>query len=116
MVSEISEKNLRHSNVDESARNSQQKRAISLFSDVIPEGIGFPLLPLIISFGLESWLHSSILLHNPFNLIGILFVILGTSLTFWCFKVTLTLPLGNVLVTWGPWRHVRHPIYLAGIY
>jgi protein-S-isoprenylcysteine O-methyltransferase Ste14 len=49
------------------------------------------------------------------NLIGIVFIAPGLSLAAWCFKVVLALTDQPVLVTWGPWAHVRHPIYLAGI-
>ena len=54
MVSEMSKTNLHRSYVNESARDSQQKRAISPFTDVIPRTVSFPLLPLVISLGLES--------------------------------------------------------------
>ncbi len=94
---------------------SKPKRPISPFLDVILGSIGFPLLFIGIFYGLDIWLVSPTLLPYPLYLSGIVFIILGVSLASWCFRVAFALPKKPILVTWGPWAHVRHPIYLAGI-
>lgn len=68
-----------------------------------------------IFYGLDIWLLSLKLLSYPLNLLGMVFIIIGISLTSWCFKVASALPKKPILVNWGPWAHVRHPIFLAGI-
>lgn len=83
--------------------------------DVIFGSIGFPLLFIGIFYGLDIWLLSPRLLSYPLNLSGLMFVVVGVSLSAWCFRVAFALPKEPLLVTWGPWAHVRHPIYLAGI-
>ncbi len=94
--------------------SSKRKRPISLL-DVIFGSIGFPLLSKGIFYALDTWLLSPTLLPYPLNLSGIGFIVLGVSLASWCFRVSLALPKKPVLVIWGPWAHVRHPIYLAGL-
>ncbi|MFQ5712376.1 MAG: hypothetical protein ACE5GD_11460, partial [Candidatus Geothermarchaeales archaeon] len=94
---------------------SQLKRPISPFPDVALGSVGFPLLSIGIFYGLDIWLVSPTLLYHPLNLSGTVFIVLGVSLAFWCFRVALALPKDPILVTWGPWAHIRHPIYLAGL-
>ncbi len=95
--------------------SSKQKRPISPFTDVILGSIVFPLIIIGIFLGLDLWLQPPMFLSYPLNLSGMVFVVLGLSLASWCFKVALALPKQSILVTWGPWAHVRHPIYLAGL-
>jgi protein-S-isoprenylcysteine O-methyltransferase Ste14 len=68
-----------------------------------------------IFYGIANWLKSPKILSYPFSLIGLPFIISGVLLAIWCFKVSFELPKKPMLVKWGPWAHVRHPIYLAGI-
>ncbi|MFQ6135327.1 MAG: methyltransferase family protein [Nitrososphaerales archaeon] len=95
--------------------SSKHKRPISPFPDVTLGSIGFPLLSIGIFYGLDIWLSSPRLLSYPLNLSGIVFIILGVSLSSWCFRVAFALPKEPILVTRGPWAHTRHPIYLAGL-
>ena len=66
-------------------------------------------------YGLDLWFSSPSLLSFPFSLIGVVFVVLWIALASWCFKIVPTIPREPILVTWGPWAHVRHPIYLASL-
>lgn len=91
------------------------KRPISL-TDVVFGSTVFPLIFIGLFYALDTyWLKSPLLLSNPINLSGLMFIILGVSLTSWCFRIALALPKEPILVTWGPWSKVRHPIYLAAI-
>lgn len=66
---------------------------------------------------MDNWLfHSSSLISYPWSLSGIVFIILGVALAFWCFRIVYFLPKKPILVTWGPWGWVRHPIYVAGMF
>lgn len=94
--------------------SSKPKRPISL-SEVVFGSIGSPLLFTGFFYALDTWLLSPTLLPNPLNLFGIVFIVLGVSLASWCFRVAFAFPKEPVLVTWGPWAHVRHPIYLGGL-
>ena len=31
------------------------------------------------------------------------------------YRVALVFPKKQIIVTWGPWGYIRHPIYLTGI-
>lgn len=79
--------------------SSKRRRPISPFLDVIPGSIGYPLLPIGIFYGLDFWLLSPALLLYPLNLAGILFIVLGVSLVYWCFIVAFALPREPILVT-----------------
>ena len=76
--------------------------------------LGFPMLIVGVFFGIDLWLQSLTLVSFPRNLFGVPLIVLGLSLTSWSFKTILAIPRGAVLVTSGPWSHVRHPIYLTG--
>jgi protein-S-isoprenylcysteine O-methyltransferase Ste14 len=92
----------------------KEKRPIPLI-DVVFGSIGSPLIGNGIFYAFDSFLfHSPTLITYPLNLSGIVFIILGVSLASWCFRVVFALPKEPILVTWGPWGLVRHPIYLAG--
>lgn len=93
---------------------SKPKRPISLL-DVIFGSVGSTIIFIGIFYVADIWLQSPILIPYPWNLVGLVFIAPGLSLASWCFKVVLALSEQSVLVTWGPWAHVRHPIYLAGI-
>jgi protein-S-isoprenylcysteine O-methyltransferase Ste14 len=83
--------------------------------DVIFGSVGSTIIFIGIFYVVDFWLQSPLLVFYPLNLIGIVFIAPGLALASWCFKVVLALSEQPVLVTWGPWAHVRHPIYLAGI-
>jgi protein-S-isoprenylcysteine O-methyltransferase Ste14 len=93
---------------------SKGKRPIPLL-DVVFGCIGAPLFFTGIFYGLDTWLSSPSLISYPWNLIGIIPLIIGVFLTFWIYKITLDIPKKPILVTWGPWAHIRHPIYLTGL-
>ena len=73
------------------------------------------LLIVGIFYGLDLWLSSPSLLSFPLNLIGIVFLVPGVAVASWCFRVVSKIPREHILVTWGPWAYVRHPIYLASL-
>jgi protein-S-isoprenylcysteine O-methyltransferase Ste14 len=83
--------------------------------DVIFGSVGSTIIFIGIFYVADIWLQSPILIPYPWNLVGLVFIAPRLSLASWCFKVVLALSEQSVLVTWGPWAHVRHPIYLAGI-
>ena len=66
-------------------------RAIS-FLDVFFGSIGFYLIFSGIFYGLDIWLQSPTILPYPLNVAGTVFIILGLSLSFLCFKTVLALP------------------------
>lgn len=94
--------------------SSKRKRPISLH-DVIFGSTGFPLILVAIFYAVDNWIRSPTAVAHPLNLLGIVFVLAGVALSSWCFTVVRTLSHEPVLVSWGPWAHVRHPIYLAGL-
>jgi protein-S-isoprenylcysteine O-methyltransferase Ste14 len=83
--------------------------------DVIFGSVGSTIIFIGIFYVADIWLQSPILIPHPWNLVGLVFITPGLALASWCFKVVLALSEQPVLVTWGPWAHVRQPIYLAGI-
>lgn len=83
------------------------------FRDVFFGSLISPTLVIGTAVGVDQWLGSPALLSFPLNLAGGIFIILGLSLALRCFKTIPTVPKQVVLVTWGPWARVRHPIYLA---
>ena len=84
------------------------------FDDVFWGSLGFPMLVVGVFFGIDLWLQSPTLMSLPMNLFGVPLIALGLLLTSWSFKTILAIPRNAVLVTSGPWAHVRHPIYLTG--
>jgi protein-S-isoprenylcysteine O-methyltransferase Ste14 len=92
------------------------KRPISPLNDVAAGSIIWPLIITGVFYLIDIWLQSQNVLSYPLNLIGLPSIILGVSLAFWCFRVALDMPNRSILVTWGPWANVRHPIYVEGIF
>ena len=92
---------------------AKPKRPIG-HDDVVWGSLGFPMLVAGAFFGIDLWLQSPTLISFPLNLLGVPLIALGLSLTSWSFKTILAIPRNAVLVTSGPWAHVRHPIYLTG--
>jgi protein-S-isoprenylcysteine O-methyltransferase Ste14 len=94
----------------------EAKRPISPFNDVAAGTIVWPLMITGVFYWLDTWLRSQQILSYPLNLIGLPLLISGVSLAIWCFVVAFGVPRRPILITWGPWAQVRHPIYLAGIF
>ncbi len=85
------------------------------YQDVVWGAAVETLFIVSIFYGLDLWLSSPPLLNFPLNLIGVVWVVLGVAVAFWCLKTVSTIPREPILVTWGPWARVRHPIYLASL-
>lgn len=84
--------------------------------------IGFPLIHLLLGFSLDAWLDSGRIMQNSeLSLTGIPVALFGIYLilssTHQLIQRGHGLPLSscppNVLVTAGPYRWSRHPIYLG---
>ncbi|UCD44028.1 MAG: isoprenylcysteine carboxylmethyltransferase family protein [Candidatus Bathyarchaeota archaeon] len=85
------------------------------------ETIGFIYLCLA---GGSYYIHSSLLqLHLPheslLQVLGLTIVGVGVGVFLWSvtsrgrYSVSWSMPEDHRLVTWGPYRHVRHPSYLG---
>ena len=92
---------------------STPRRPIGL-DDVLWGSLAFSMLFVGVSFGIDLWLRSPTVISFALNLLGVLLIALGLFLTCWSFRAILTVPKNALLVTSGPWAHVRHPIYLTG--
>ena len=100
-------------NGDKMATLSEPRRSIGI-DDVFWGSLGFPMVVVGVFFAIDLWLQTPTVISFPLNLLGVPLIAFGLLLTSWSFNTVFAIPKNAVLVTWGPWAHVRHPIYLTG--